>query len=114
MKVPFEKVNIKQIVREKKQNNPKFAEAYSEVEKEYELVRQIVRVRKAKRITQRELAQRVGVHQQVISRFEREKHIPTLTGFLKILNGLDLDLNLVQKDTKENIPILHSTDKILK
>jgi ribosome-binding protein aMBF1 (putative translation factor) len=101
MKMPFEKVNIKQVIGEKKQKNPDFAQAYSEVEKEYELVRQIVRIRKTKRITQRELALKVGIHQQVISRFEREKHIPTLTGFLKILNGLDLDLNLVEKDTKE-------------
>ncbi|MBS3947832.1 MAG: helix-turn-helix transcriptional regulator [Dethiobacter sp.] len=99
--MPFEKVNIKQIINEKKQRDPEFAKAYSEVEKEYDLVRQIVRIRKAKRITQRELALKVGIHQQVISRFEREKHIPTLTGFLKILNGLDLDLNLVEKDKNE-------------
>ena len=74
--MPLKKVNIKQIVNEKKQKNVEFAKAYCEVEKECELVRQIVRIRKAEKITQKELAQKIGVQQQVISRFEREKHIP--------------------------------------
>ncbi len=100
--MPFEKVNVKQIVNEKKRNNPIFAKAYYEVEREYEIVRQIVKIRKAKKITQTELAKKVGVHQQVISRFEREKHIPTLTAFLKILNGLDLELYLLDKDSDDD------------
>ncbi len=39
----------------------------------------------------------VGVKQQVISRFEREKHIPTLDNFLKILDGVGLELKLEKK-----------------
>lgn len=110
--MPFIKINVKQIVDEKKEMNPKFAKTYNEIEKEYELIRKIVRVRKEKNLTQRELARKVGVQQQVISRFEREKHIPTLTGFLKILNGLGLDIDLVEKDSYQQEPndgLRHST-----
>lgn len=95
--MPFKKIDAKKIIEEKKQNDPLFTEAYDEVKQEYELIRKIVSVRKEKNLTQRELAEKVGVKQQVISRLEREKHIPTLTGFIKILNGLDLELNVVEK-----------------
>lgn len=109
--MPFKKINVKQIVDDKKVKNPKFAKSYDEIEKEYELIRKIVRVRKEKKLTQRELARRVGVQQQVISRFEREKHIPTLTGFIKILDGLGLDIDLVEKDSSQKDEMLcRSTD----
>lgn len=90
--MPFKKIDAKEILEEKKQNDPLFAEVYDEIKQEYELIRKIVSVRKEKNLTQRELAEKVGVKQQVISRLEREKQIPTLTGFIKILNGLDLEL----------------------
>jgi len=70
---------------------------YSEVEKKYQLIREIVKARKGQGLTQQELAEMVGVRQQVISRFEREKHIPTLDNFLKILDGVGLELKLEKK-----------------
>lgn len=112
--MPFKKIDVRKIVDEKKQSDLLFAEAYDEVKQEYELIREIVRVRKAKNLTQRELAEKVGVKQQVISRLEREKHIPTISGFIKILNGLDLELNVVEKQapyvTQKDKP-LNSLDK---
>lgn len=41
-------------------------------------------------LTQQKLADKIGVKQQIISRFEREKHVPNLSNFIKILEGLDL------------------------
>ncbi len=95
--MPFKKLNVQEIIKEKINRDEKFATAYSEVEKEYKLIREVVKARKEQGLTQQELADRVGVQQQVISRFEREKHIPTLDNFLKILDGVGLELKLEKK-----------------
>lgn len=95
--MPFKKLNVQEVIDEKIKTDDKFAAAYSEVEKEYKLIREIVKARKEQGLTQQELAERVGVKQQVISRFEREKHIPTLDNFLKILDGVGLELKLEKK-----------------
>lgn len=95
--MPFKKLNVQEIIDDKIQTDDKFETAYSEVEREYQLIREVVKARKEQGLTQQELAEMVGVKQQVISRFEREKHIPTLDNFLRILNGVGLELKLEKK-----------------
>ncbi len=48
-------------------------------------------------MTQQTLAEVVGVSQQEISRFEREKHIPKLSNFIKILDAVGLEIRLEKK-----------------
>ncbi|MGI5823156.1 MAG: helix-turn-helix transcriptional regulator [Dethiobacteria bacterium] len=98
--MPFKKLNVQKIINEKIKTDDKFAAAYSEVENEYKLIREVVKARKEQGLTQQELADMVGVKQQVISRFEREKHIPTLDNFLKILDGVGLELKLEKKQDR--------------
>lgn len=98
--MPFKKLNVQKIINEKIKTDDKFAAAYSEVENEYKLIREVVKARKEQGLTQQELAEMVGVKQQVISRFEREKHIPTLDNFLKILDGVGLELKLEKKQDR--------------
>ena len=66
--------------------------------KEYSLIEQAIIARKKQGLTQKELADKIGVKQQVISRFENEKKVPTLDNFVNILEGLDLDLVIKNKD----------------
>ena len=98
--MPFKKLNVQKIINKKIKTDDKFAAAYSEVENEYKLIREVVKARKEQGLTQQELAEMVGVKQQVISRFEREKHIPTLDNFLKILDGVGLVLKLEKKQDR--------------
>ena len=98
--MPFKKLNVQEVVDKKIKTDDKFATAYSEVENEYKLIREIVKARKEQGLTQQELAEKVGVKQQVISRIEREKHIPTLDNFLKILDGVGLELKLEKKQER--------------
>jgi ribosome-binding protein aMBF1 (putative translation factor) len=98
--MPFKKLNVQKIINKKIKTDDKFAAAYSEVENEYKLIREVVKARKEQGLTQQELAEMVGVKQQVISRFEREKHIPTLDNFLKILDGVGLELKLEKKQDR--------------
>tara|TARA_Y100001933_G_C18784599_1_gene473974 strand:+ start:446 stop:742 length:297 start_codon:yes stop_codon:yes gene_type:complete len=94
--MPFKKLDVKSIVSEKRKDR-EFNEDFIEVEQEYELIRQVVEARKSRGMTQQSLAEVVGVSQQEISRFEREKHIPKLSNFIKILDAVGLEIKLEKK-----------------
>lgn len=98
--MPFNKINAKSVVKKKVKQDPEFAKAYEEVKKEYQIIQQVIRARKDKNLTQKALADRVGVKQQEISRLENEKHTPTLSHLIKILDGLDLELKIEEKKTE--------------
>lgn len=95
--MPFKKINAQEIVN-KKRKDKDFNNHYLEVEKEYELIRQVVAARKSQGLTQKKLADIVGVSQQEISRLECEKHIPNLSSFIKILEAVGLEIKLEKKD----------------
>lgn len=94
--MPFKEIKAHETVKEKRKNK-EFNSNYLEVEKEYELIKKVVEARKEKGISQKTLAEMVGISQQEISRFENEKHIPKLTSFIRILEALDLEIKLESK-----------------
>lgn len=55
----------------------------------------LISVRKEKGITQKELAKKTGLTQQVISTIEQCGRRPTLTNLIRYLMGLDLDINII-------------------
>ncbi len=95
--MPFKKINAKSIVNEKRKDK-EFNKYYLEVKKEYDLIRQVVEARKAYGLTQKELADIVGVSQQEISRLECEKHIPNLSSFINIIEAIGLEIKLEKKE----------------
>lgn len=94
--MPFERVNIKDIL-EKELTNKEVCAHFNQIKKEYELIEQIVLVRKKLNITQSELAKKAHVSQQAISRLENEKHIPNMDTLLRIVDGLGLKLVLQER-----------------
>lgn len=84
-------------IKEEERLDKEFDSEYRKIKQEYKLIEKLVETRKAKDITQKELAELVGVSQQAISRLELEKHIPKMDTFIKILDGLDLELTIVSK-----------------
>lgn len=94
--MPFEKVSIKEIL-DKELSNQEVSYHFNQVNKEYELIEQIVLVRKKLNITQSELAKKAHVSQQAISRLENEKHIPNMDTLLRIVDGLGLKLVLQER-----------------
>lgn len=94
--MPFERVNIKDIL-EKELTNKEVSAHFNQIKKEYELIEQIVLVRKKLNITQSELAKKANVSQQAISRLENEKHIPNMDTLLRIVDGLGLKLVLQER-----------------
>ena len=90
----LKRIDIKSTIEEERLDK-KFDSEYRKIKQEYKLIEKLVETRKAKDITQKELAELVGVSQQAISRLELEKHIPKMDTFIKILDGLDLELTIV-------------------
>ena len=58
----------------------------------HNFVNNLAWARLKKRLTQQELAQKIGVNQPVISRLENRKTNPNLTTILKICEALDVTL----------------------
>ena len=92
----FKKIDVKHIVEEERKNK-EFDLEYKKIKNEYNLIEKFVETRKRKNITQKELAELTGVSQQAISRLELEKHMPKIDTFIKILDGLDLELTIREK-----------------
>lgn len=74
---------------------------HSEERIEYELIRRVVQARKQSGLTQKSLADIIGVTQQEISRFENEKHIPKLSSFIRIIEAIGFELKLEKKNATE-------------
>ena len=83
----------KEIIRK----NPDVDKELKENESEYEIIRDIIRVRKEKNLTQKELAEMVGTKQSNISRLESGSYNPSLELLkrIAIAMGKHLEIKIV-------------------
>ena len=73
----------------------------SEEKSQLDLIAALVKVRKLKNMTQAQLAIKANLTQTQIARVENLTYKPSLETLMKILNGLDLDLALVDRSTRQ-------------
>jgi len=69
--------------------DPAFAAAYYEMGPEFQAAREVIRLRLARGLTQKELAMRVGTQQASISRLERASYKPNLGFLQRVAEALD-------------------------
>ena len=69
-------------------NNSEVKNAYDNLEVEYQILSDIVRLRNEKKITQKELAKKIGTTQSALSRFEMGNVNPSLDFLKKIATAL--------------------------
>ncbi|QZY55781.1 helix-turn-helix domain-containing protein [Crassaminicella profunda] len=60
----------------------------------YKLVREIVRYRKERNLTQKELAEIIGTKQSAISRLESGRMNPSVDFLVKVANALNMKLDI--------------------
>lgn len=77
---------------------PEFYKEYKALEPEYEIIRQVLKARTEQNITQKELAERVGIKQSNISRLESGSYNPSLEFLQKIAAGLGKELHIEFRD----------------
>jgi len=81
------KTHKKQLLRDKG-----FRKALKETELEYQIARALILARTKNKITQNELAKKMGTKQSVISRVENAKTTPSLSFLKRLAKVLDTDL----------------------
>lgn len=71
---------------------PGVRKAYAEMQPEIQIIRALIISRNKKGMTQRKLAQKIGITQSALARFEIGGVNPTLSFLQKITSGLGLKL----------------------
>ena len=84
--IPFSKV------KERLMKRPGFRKAYEESEFEFQIISALITARAQRKLTQRQLAKKIGVAQSALARFEAGKINPTLEFLNKVTSGLGLKL----------------------
>ena len=81
-------------VRNELLSDSETAKEYEELRPQYEVISQIIKVRDEQGITQQELAERTGIRQSNISRFEGGNYNPSLAFLSRIAKGLGMELHI--------------------
>ena len=74
--------------------NPVFKKEYEASEVEYQIARAIIKARIYKKITQKELAQKMHTTQSVISRVENAGTVPSISFLKRLASVLNLSLSV--------------------
>ena len=96
--MPFKQINVHEIIEQKCQESESFKQAWDESREEYRLIGEMVKLRKAEKITQSRLAVLTGNKQQVISRIEKRENSPSLKTFCNLLNAIGYELQIVKRE----------------
>ncbi len=89
----------KEMFRELAQEHPEIHEEYDRLGPRFEVINALIRARKARSLSQRELAEQLGVSRNVITRLETGEHSPRLETVYDIAKALGyrLELKLVKE-----------------
>ncbi|HCS79276.1 TPA: transcriptional regulator [Patescibacteria group bacterium] len=86
--IPFE------VHKKKLLSDPEVKKAYDELETEYAIIHAVLQKRLAKKMSQQELAKKVGTKQSAISRLESGNANPSLRFLQKIARALETKLTI--------------------
>jgi len=83
-------------------NNSYYKKAHTELEDEFLIIKALVEARTRANLTQKEVAERMGTTQSVITRMESGKPLPSLKSVLRYATAANsrIELKLVQADRK--------------
>lgn len=68
---------------------------------EFELICEYIKIRHKSNMSQRDLAQKIGVAQSTIARMEKNIHSMSISNFTKLLSVLGYELKISKKGGKE-------------
>lgn len=82
-------------IRAEWMKDPEFVKEWKKIEPEYQLARQLIGARLKKKMTQAQLAKKVGTGQAVISRLEGGSTKPSLSLLQRVAEALETEIKLV-------------------
>jgi len=80
--------------KEKRMQDPAFAQAYVEFQPELNVIRALIDARVSQNMTQKELAEKTGIAQTEISRLENGSRNPSIKLLQRLADGMGMDLNI--------------------
>jgi ribosome-binding protein aMBF1 (putative translation factor) len=78
----------------KQMKNKKFASEFNHLETEFKIIELLIKARHKNNLSQRQLADRLGIHQSSLARFESGNYNPTILFLQKIAGGLGVKLKI--------------------
>ena len=70
-------------------------------DEEFDLICKYVKIRYESKISQRDLASRIGIAQSTIARMEKNMHSMSVGNFTKLLSVLGYKLDIIKKEEKD-------------
>jgi ribosome-binding protein aMBF1 (putative translation factor) len=86
--------NAKHHLASLRASDPALQHEYERLGPRYEAISALIRARHRAQLTQRELAERMGVTQSVVARLESAEHSPRLDTLAEAARALDCDLDI--------------------
>lgn len=74
--------------------DPEFKKEYEKIQPEMDIIRAIVDARVSNNLTQKELADRIGINQADISKLENGTRNPSLRLLQRLADGMDMVLKI--------------------
>lgn len=93
----FKKVNVKEEISKRIENDAELKAAYEQAQHEYDVVKQLVKARNEMGFSQNDVAKQSGLTQQMVSRIETVDNSPTLRNFIRYADSLGLQIKLEKK-----------------
>ena len=75
-------------------NNPEFAQEYNAVQPKMDAIRSMIKARKSQNLTQKQLAELVGIDQGDISKLENGLRNPTIQLLKRIADSMNMTLKI--------------------
>jgi DNA-binding XRE family transcriptional regulator len=82
-------------LHERDMKDPEYRKAYEALEPSFALYEELIRARIEKKVTQKELAEKMGAHQSAIARFESGKTNPTLAFAARLAQALGVRIRIM-------------------
>ncbi len=74
--------------------NPEFVKEYEQIQPEMDVIRAMIEARTSQNLTQKELAERTGIHQSDISKLENGTRNPTINLLKRLADGMGMVLKI--------------------
>ena len=67
-------------------------------DEEFNLICKYIKIRYESKISQRDLASKIGIAQSTIARMEKNMHSMSISNFTKLLSALNYKLEIIKKE----------------
>lgn len=101
--MPFRKVDEGQRVQQAIEKEPTYEKFINQSDYQYELIKNLVAIRKELKLSQSDVAKKSGLTQQMVSRIEKLDNSPTLENLMKYITALNVTLKVVNKHSDEEV-----------